>query len=125
MHPRLGLRSRILALTMPIVVLVSAATAAVIYLSLGQVLGLCREPVLHALRLFERAMDEPCDVLWGQPSGLEALALGLLHQPTPELLRQGGRDIHSAVVGALGHVRDEPALALPANALLPDAPENP
>ena len=38
MHPRLGLRSRILALTMPIVVLVSAATAAVIYLSLGQVL---------------------------------------------------------------------------------------
>ena len=38
MFPRLGLRSRILALTMPIVILVSAATAGIIYLSLGQVL---------------------------------------------------------------------------------------
>src|SRR6478752_6186911 len=38
MYPRLGLRSRILALTMPIVVLVSAATAGIIYLSLSQVL---------------------------------------------------------------------------------------
>lgn len=38
MSPRLGLRSRILALTMPIVVLVSAATAGIIYLSLEQVL---------------------------------------------------------------------------------------
>lgn len=38
MRPRLGLRSRILALTLPIVVLVSAAIAGVIYLSLGQVL---------------------------------------------------------------------------------------
>src|SRR5690242_15196214 len=38
MSPRLGLRSRILALTMPIVILVSAATAGIIYLSLGQVL---------------------------------------------------------------------------------------
>ena len=38
MYPRLGLRSRILALTMPIVILVSAATAGIIYLSLGQVL---------------------------------------------------------------------------------------
>ena len=36
--PRLGLRSRILALTLPVVVLVSAALAAVLYLSLGQVL---------------------------------------------------------------------------------------
>src|SRR6478735_10223878 len=38
MFPRLGLRSRILALTMPIVILVSAGTAGIIYLSLGQVL---------------------------------------------------------------------------------------
>ena len=38
MLPRLGLRSRILALTMPIVILVSAGTAGIIYLSLGQVL---------------------------------------------------------------------------------------
>jgi len=38
MPPRLGLRSRILALTMPIVILVSAAIAGIIYLSLGQVL---------------------------------------------------------------------------------------
>src|SRR4051812_32713408 len=38
MRPRLGLRSRILALTMPMVVLVGAATAGIIYLSLGQVL---------------------------------------------------------------------------------------
>jgi two-component system, OmpR family, sensor kinase len=38
MRPRLGLRSRILALTMPILVLVSAAVAGVIYLSLSQVL---------------------------------------------------------------------------------------
>ena len=38
MSPRLGLRSRILALTLPVVVLVSAALAAVLYLSLGQVL---------------------------------------------------------------------------------------
>ena len=38
MYPRLGLRSRILALTMPIVILVSAATAGIIYLSLSQVL---------------------------------------------------------------------------------------
>src|SRR6478752_185212 len=38
MYPRLGLRSRILALTMPIVILVSAATAGIIYISLGQVL---------------------------------------------------------------------------------------
>src|SRR5512139_283791 len=38
MSPRLGLRSRILALTMPIVILVSAATAGIIYLSLGQIL---------------------------------------------------------------------------------------
>ncbi len=38
MYPRLGLRSRILALTMPIVVLVSAATAGIIYVSIGRVL---------------------------------------------------------------------------------------
>ena len=38
MSPRLGLRSRILAVTMPIVVLVSAATAGIIYISIGQVL---------------------------------------------------------------------------------------
>ncbi len=38
MAPRLGLRSRILALTMPVVVLVSAAIAAGVYLSLGQLL---------------------------------------------------------------------------------------
>ncbi len=38
MSPRLGLRSRILALTMPIVVLVSAAAAGIIYFSTGQVL---------------------------------------------------------------------------------------
>ncbi|MFL6152601.1 MAG: sensor histidine kinase [Ornithinibacter sp.] len=38
MSPRLGLRSRILALTMPIVILVSAATAGIIYVSIGQVL---------------------------------------------------------------------------------------
>ena len=38
MRPRLGLRSRILALTMPVVLLVSAAIAGIIYLSLGQVL---------------------------------------------------------------------------------------
>jgi signal transduction histidine kinase len=38
MSPRLGLRSRILALTMPIVILVSAATAGIVYFSLGQVL---------------------------------------------------------------------------------------
>jgi two-component system, OmpR family, sensor kinase len=38
MFPRLGLRSRILVMTMPIVILVSAATAGIVYLSLGQVL---------------------------------------------------------------------------------------
>ncbi|GAA4397624.1 ATP-binding protein [Fodinibacter luteus] len=38
MSPRLGLRSRILALTMPVVLLVSAAIAGIVYLSLGQVL---------------------------------------------------------------------------------------
>lgn len=38
MAPRLGLRSRILVLTMPVVVLVSAAIAAVVYLSIGQLL---------------------------------------------------------------------------------------
>ena len=38
MSPRLGLRSRILALTMPVVLLVSAAIAGMVYLSLGQVL---------------------------------------------------------------------------------------
>ncbi len=38
MFSRLGLRSRILALTMPIVVLVSAATALLIYVSVAQVL---------------------------------------------------------------------------------------
>ena len=37
MTPRLGLRSRILALTMPIVILVSAAIAGIVYTSLGQV----------------------------------------------------------------------------------------
>jgi signal transduction histidine kinase len=38
MRPRLGLRSRILALTMPIAMLVSAAIAGIIYLAIGQVL---------------------------------------------------------------------------------------
>lgn len=38
MRFRLGLRSRILALTMPVVLLVSVAIAGVVYLSLGQVL---------------------------------------------------------------------------------------
>ncbi|MEO5610735.1 MAG: HAMP domain-containing sensor histidine kinase [Ornithinibacter sp.] len=38
MAPRLGVRSRILVLTMPVVVLVSAAIAGVVYLSLGQLL---------------------------------------------------------------------------------------
>jgi signal transduction histidine kinase len=38
MRFRVGLRSRILALTMPLVLLVSAAIAGVVYLSLGQVL---------------------------------------------------------------------------------------
>ncbi len=39
MSPRLGLRSRILAVTMPLVVLVSAATAGIIHISIGQVLA--------------------------------------------------------------------------------------
>ena len=38
MIPRLGLRSRILALTMPVALLVSAAIAGIIYVALGQVL---------------------------------------------------------------------------------------
>lgn len=38
MRGRLGLRSRILALTLPIVVLVSAALAGIVYVALGQVL---------------------------------------------------------------------------------------
>ncbi|WP_377644808.1 sensor histidine kinase [Oryzobacter terrae] len=36
MTPRLGLRSRVLALTMPVVILVSAAIAGILYTSLGQ-----------------------------------------------------------------------------------------
>ena len=48
MRPRLGLRSRILALTMPIVVLVSAAVAGVIYLSLGQVLDAAAREIAAA-----------------------------------------------------------------------------
>jgi signal transduction histidine kinase len=38
MLPRLGLRSRILVLTMPVVAVVSAASAGMVYLSLGQLL---------------------------------------------------------------------------------------
>ena len=38
MSPRLGLRSRILALTMPVVLIVSAALATLLYFSLGQIL---------------------------------------------------------------------------------------
>ena len=38
MSPRLGLRSRILALTMPVVLVVSAAIATLLYFSLGQIL---------------------------------------------------------------------------------------
>ena len=48
MRPRLGLRSRILALTMPIVVLVSAAIAGLIYLSLGQVLQASAREIARA-----------------------------------------------------------------------------
>ena len=38
MSPRLGLRSRILALTMPVVILVSVGIAGIVYFSLGQIL---------------------------------------------------------------------------------------
>jgi signal transduction histidine kinase len=48
MRFRLGLRSRILALTMPIVLLVSIAIAGVVYLSLGQVLEASARDVARA-----------------------------------------------------------------------------
>ncbi len=48
MRVRLGLRSRILALTMPVVLLVSAALAGIVYLSLGQVLEASARDVAEA-----------------------------------------------------------------------------
>jgi signal transduction histidine kinase len=48
MRFRLGLRSRILALTMPIVLLVSVAIAGVVYLALGQVLEASARDVARA-----------------------------------------------------------------------------
>ncbi|QIM21847.1 two-component sensor histidine kinase [Phycicoccus sp. HDW14] len=48
MRIRLGLRSRILALTMPVVLLVSAALAGIVYLSLGQVLEASARDVARA-----------------------------------------------------------------------------
>ena len=48
MRVRLGLRSRILALTMPVVLLISAAIAGVVYLSLGQVLEASARDVAEA-----------------------------------------------------------------------------
>ena len=48
MRGRLGLRSRILALTLPVVVLVSAALAGIVYFSLGQVLRASAEDVARA-----------------------------------------------------------------------------
>ncbi|PKW27583.1 sensor histidine kinase [Phycicoccus duodecadis] len=48
MRGRLGLRSRILALTLPIVVLVSAALAGIVYVALGQVLEASARDVARA-----------------------------------------------------------------------------
>ncbi|WP_051750538.1 sensor histidine kinase [Phycicoccus jejuensis] len=48
MRVRLGLRSRILALTMPVVLLISAALAGIVYLSLGQVLEASARDVARA-----------------------------------------------------------------------------
>lgn len=48
MRIRLGLRSRILALTMPVVLLVSAALAGIVYLALGQVLEASARDVARA-----------------------------------------------------------------------------
>ncbi|MBR7741952.1 HAMP domain-containing histidine kinase [Phycicoccus sp. BSK3Z-2] len=48
MRGRLGLRSRILVLTLPVVVLVSAALAGIVYYSLGQVLRASAEDVARA-----------------------------------------------------------------------------
>ncbi|GGL33743.1 HAMP domain-containing histidine kinase [Phycicoccus endophyticus] len=48
MRVRLGLRSRILALTMPVVLLISAALAGIVYLSLGQVLEASARDVAEA-----------------------------------------------------------------------------
>ncbi len=48
MRIRLGLRSRILALTMPVVLLVSAALAGIVYLALGQVLEASARDVAQA-----------------------------------------------------------------------------
>ncbi|KRE60641.1 ATP-binding protein [Nostocoides sp. Soil756] len=48
MRGRLGLRSRILALTLPIVVIVSAALAGIVYIALGQVLEASARDVARA-----------------------------------------------------------------------------
>lgn len=55
MAPRLGLRSRILALTMPVVVLVSAAIAGIVYTSLGQVFDVSAREIAVAEALELRA----------------------------------------------------------------------
>ncbi len=89
MRFRLGLRSRILALTMPIVLLVSIAIAGVVYLSLGQVLEASARDVAGAevaeLRS-EVSLHRVDDILRAGEASVENRAAQIVDPETGEVL---------------------------------------
>ena len=89
MRFRLGLRSRILALTMPIVLLVSVAIAGVVYLSLGQVLESSARDVASAESTqlaAEVALHRIDDVLQGTEVQVEGRIAQIVDPSTGEVV---------------------------------------
>jgi signal transduction histidine kinase len=89
MRFRLGLRSRILALTMPIVLLVSIAIAGVVYLSLGQVLEASARDVANAEALelrTEVAVHRINDILGNGEGAVENRVAQIVDPETGEVL---------------------------------------
>ncbi len=89
MRFRLGLRSRILALTMPVVLLVAVAIAGVVYLSLGQVLEASARDVARAESAelaTEVSLHRIDEVLQGGEGGVENRVAQIVDPRTGEVL---------------------------------------
>ncbi|MFQ6171630.1 sensor histidine kinase [Oryzobacter sp. R7] len=105
MAPRLGLRSRILALTMPVVVLVSAAIAGIVYTSLGQVFDVSAREIAVA-----EALELRADIGLHTVDELQQIHVGDLTTRVSQVVRPDGRMVVTSDARAGGPIAD-PALA--------------
>ncbi len=100
MRFRLGLRSRILALTMPVVLAVSVLIAAIVYLSIGQVLEASARDVARAeaaeLRT-EVALHRISEVIRASEVQVDTRVVQIVDGETGEVLATSDPDISSPI----------------------------